>query len=163
MKFYMYIIFTVVLLQACKVEKDENNSNFEKAKEENSSNVEISLYPTGSPGSPRYSIAVKDQYIIFNAAILYEKTDVKSYKSKLTKEQVEELERLVLRVKNKVISPRLSMSEDTWGMAMLVDNVLVFNAGDFSLEGNESPPDVKELYSYIIDLLPFEIFLYGFA
>ena len=141
---------------ACHSQEKRN----EMSKSENQKNsISLKFYPTGVIDDVRYSISVINDSLIVKNYFPININDKREYITQLSNNQINKIDTLISAIK--IQYRNTDISEDTWGITLIINNRVVYEVGDFSFK---LPPDeVKNLINYLVSLSAIKIDLYGFS
>ena len=149
------LFFYSLCLISCHLQ--ENRREIKNLKKQNS--IILKFYPTGVVNDVRYSISViGDSFVVKNSSPI-NISENKEYVALLSKDQVNKIDTLVSSIKLQYRDTVIS--EDTWGVTLLINNQIFYEVGDFSFK--RQPEEVKNLINYLVGLSAIKIELYGFS
>lgn len=149
------LFFYSLCLISCHLQ--ENRREINNLKKQNS--IILKFYPTGVVNDVRYSISViGDSFVVKNSSPI-NISENKEYVALLSKDQVNKIDTLVSSIKLQYRDTVIS--EDTWGVTLLINNQVFYEVRDFSFK--RQPEEVKNLINYLVGLSAIKIELYGFS
>jgi len=154
----LILLIAVFLSFSCGNEKSKEKIKVEKVEP---MSFEVLFYPVGVPEDVRYSIGLKNNVLTIVNHRLRSSTDVKSKSKQLSPVELEKIKTIVANIKQhkSALSEEIS---DTWAVKFILDDKLIYEEIDFSIEDSQST-FLKTLIKYSEDLTGFEIDLYSFS
>lgn len=156
-KTYIILLFfcSLCLMFCHSQEKRDEMSKSEKQK----NTIILKFYPTGVIDDIRYSLSVINDSLIIKNYFPTNSKDKREYIALLSNNQINKIDTLVSAIKMQY--RKTDISEDTWGVTLMINNKVIYEVGDFSFE--LPPYEVKNLINYLVDLSEIKIDLYAFS
>lgn len=147
---YLLLIACFLCLSSCNFK----TPNKEDKRLERILLINFDFYPSGCHDCPEYSINVSGNSL---TVIYHHRLITRTIN--LSHKQYECLDLLLNNIQQQ--HPKTMYIDDSWGVTLRIDNVVVYKTDDFGYES--CPKDIRALIAYLVYLSPTDIELRGFA
>ena len=141
------LILLLMLIFSCNPQ--ESNEH----KEDSMLKIEYNFYPS-SGGEPIYRVLNFDEEVIVENL-----EQSHTYKGKITKDKIEEIENITSRLKPNNIEPDIIL--DSWRIELIINGITYYNKTKVTKE--TLPKDIRQLLYILIKNSTVDIDLYDFS
>ena len=148
MKNIKILILLLLLIFSCNPQEGNRHK-----KENSILKIEYNFYPS-SGGEPIYRVLYFDEEVVVENL-----EHSHTYKGKITKDKIEEIEKITSRLKPNNIEPDIIL--DSWRIELIINGITYYNKTKVTKE--TLPKDIRQLLYVLIKNSTVDIDLYDFS